>query len=141
MTYQNNDNILAADRPPGYTIAAPGLESAVSSADRGKAEADLIFIDLVDNVEKIGDHLSNIAQAVIGGLQWAEFEPKATLGGDNYRIPLEHSEMAGKAFAGTGAIVSADSLWLSVPADTADATTCSVVQHLRVSMRPINFQF
>jgi hypothetical protein len=37
----------------------------------------LIFIDLVDNVEKIGDHLTNIAQAVIGGLQWAGVEPKA----------------------------------------------------------------
>jgi len=34
------------------------------------AESGLIFIDLVDNVEKIGDHLTNIAQAVIGGLQW-----------------------------------------------------------------------
>jgi phosphate:Na+ symporter len=34
------------------------------------AEAGLIFIDLVDNIEKIGDHLTNIAQAVIGGLQW-----------------------------------------------------------------------
>ncbi len=33
-------------------------------------EAGLIFIDLVDNVEKIGDHLTNIAQSVIGGLQW-----------------------------------------------------------------------
>jgi phosphate:Na+ symporter len=33
-------------------------------------EAGLIFIDLVDNVEKTGDHLTNIAQAVIGGLQW-----------------------------------------------------------------------
>ena len=43
------------------------------------AETGLIFIDLVDNVEKIGDHLSNIAQAVIGGLQWAEVEPKAVL--------------------------------------------------------------
>jgi phosphate:Na+ symporter len=43
------------------------------------AETGLIFIDLVDNVEKIGDHLSNIAQAVIGGLQWAEVEPKAAL--------------------------------------------------------------
>ncbi|MHC4335826.1 MAG: PhoU domain-containing protein, partial [Planctomycetota bacterium] len=32
--------------------------------------AGLIFIDLVDNIEKIGDHLTNIAQAVIGGLQW-----------------------------------------------------------------------
>lgn len=35
-----------------------------------------IFVDLVDNVEKIGDHLTNIAQAVIGGLRWAEAEPK-----------------------------------------------------------------
>jgi phosphate:Na+ symporter len=33
-------------------------------------ESGLIFIDLVDNIEKIGDHLTNIAQAVIGGLQW-----------------------------------------------------------------------
>ncbi|MHC4692946.1 MAG: Na/Pi cotransporter family protein [Planctomycetota bacterium] len=32
--------------------------------------AGLVFIDLVDNVEKIGDHLTNVAQAVIGGLQW-----------------------------------------------------------------------
>ncbi len=39
-------------------------------------EGGLIFIDLVDNVEKIGDHLTNIAQAVIGGLQWAGVEPK-----------------------------------------------------------------
>ena len=38
------------------------------------AEAGLIFIDLVDNVEKIGDHLTNIAQAVIGGLQWNGIE-------------------------------------------------------------------
>ena len=40
------------------------------------AESGLIFIDIVDNVEKIGDHLTNIAQAVLGGLQWdgAEFK-------------------------------------------------------------------
>jgi phosphate:Na+ symporter len=38
-------------------------------------EAGLIFIDLVDNVEKIGDHLTNIAQAVMGGLQWAGVQP------------------------------------------------------------------
>jgi phosphate:Na+ symporter len=37
-------------------------------------EAGLIFIDLVDNIEKIGDHLTNIAQAVIGGLQWDGME-------------------------------------------------------------------
>jgi len=32
--------------------------------------AGLIFVDFVDNLEKIGDHLANIAQGVIGGLQW-----------------------------------------------------------------------
>jgi len=37
-------------------------------------ETGLIFIDLVDNVEKTGDHLTNIAQAVIGGLQWDGIE-------------------------------------------------------------------
>jgi len=39
-------------------------------------QTGLIFIDLVDNVEKIGDHLTNIAQAIIGGLQWDEVKPK-----------------------------------------------------------------
>ncbi len=43
------------------------------------AESGLIFIDLVDNVEKVGDHLTNIAQAVIGGLQWDGIELKASL--------------------------------------------------------------
>ncbi len=40
--------------------------------------AGLIFIDLVDNIEKIGDHLTNIAQAIIGGLQWEGVKPKVT---------------------------------------------------------------
>ncbi|MBN1817440.1 MAG: Na/Pi cotransporter family protein [Sedimentisphaerales bacterium] len=35
------------------------------------AESGIIFIDVVDNIEKIGDHLTNIAQSVIGGIQWA----------------------------------------------------------------------
>ena len=34
------------------------------------AKAGLIFIDLVDNIEKMGDHLTNIGQSIIGGLQW-----------------------------------------------------------------------
>jgi phosphate:Na+ symporter len=46
------------------------------SQGRCSAETGLIFIDLVDNVEKVGDHLTNIAQAVIGGLQWEGIEPK-----------------------------------------------------------------
>jgi phosphate:Na+ symporter len=35
----------------------------------------VIFIDLVDNIEKTGDHLTNIAQAIAGGLQWRGVEP------------------------------------------------------------------
>jgi phosphate:Na+ symporter len=46
------------------------------------AETGLIFIDLVDNVEKIGDHLTNIAQAVIGGLQWDGAEFKILVGAE-----------------------------------------------------------
>lgn len=49
-------------------------------------ESGLIFIDLVDNVEKIGDHLTNIAQAVIGGLQWTGVEPKISTDSDSNRI-------------------------------------------------------
>jgi phosphate:Na+ symporter len=40
-------------------------------------QAGLVFIDLVDNIEKIGDHLTNIAQAIIGGLQWEGVKPKS----------------------------------------------------------------
>ncbi len=32
--------------------------------------AGLVFLDLVDYLEKIGDHLSNIAQGLMGGLRW-----------------------------------------------------------------------
>jgi phosphate:Na+ symporter len=45
-------------------------------------EAGLIFIDLVDNVEKVGDHLTNIAQGVIGGLQWDGIELKTAKGAE-----------------------------------------------------------
>ncbi|UCG47361.1 MAG: Na/Pi cotransporter family protein [Phycisphaerales bacterium] len=44
------------------------------------ADAGLIFIDLVDNAEKVGDHLANIAQSVVGGLQWDGVEPKTSAG-------------------------------------------------------------
>lgn len=30
----------------------------------------LVFLDYVANLEKIGDHLTNIAQAIMGGLRW-----------------------------------------------------------------------
>ena len=46
------------------------------SSGQCSPESGLIFIDLVDNVEKIGDHLTNIAQAMIGGLHWDGVKPK-----------------------------------------------------------------
>jgi len=32
--------------------------------------AGIVFIDCVDYIEKIGDHLANIAQGLLGGLRW-----------------------------------------------------------------------
>ncbi|MFC1570562.1 Na/Pi cotransporter family protein [Candidatus Omnitrophota bacterium] len=34
----------------------------------------IIFIDFVDNLEKIGDHLTNVAQGVIGEMKWQGHE-------------------------------------------------------------------
>ncbi len=33
-------------------------------------KSGVVFIDFVDNIEKIGDHLTNIAQGIIGGMRW-----------------------------------------------------------------------
>lgn len=46
------------------------------SAGTCTAMAGLIFVDLVDNIEKIGDHLTNIAEGILGGFQWTA-EPDA----------------------------------------------------------------
>ena len=35
-----------------------------------KMDAGFIFIELIDNLEKIGDRLVNIAQSVIGKMEW-----------------------------------------------------------------------
>ena len=51
-------------------------------------QTGLIFIDLVDNIEKIGDHLINIAQAVIGGLQWEGIDT-STLSGEYKAITID----------------------------------------------------
>ncbi len=52
------------------------------------AEVGLIFIDLVDNLEKIGDHLTNIAQSVMGGIQWEGIDGN-TLSGEFRAITEE----------------------------------------------------
>lgn len=35
-----------------------------------KVVSGIVFLDMVSNFEKIGDHLTNVAQAVMGRLQW-----------------------------------------------------------------------
>ncbi|MFH1868986.1 MAG: Na/Pi cotransporter family protein [Candidatus Omnitrophota bacterium] len=35
-----------------------------------KVMSGIVFLDMVSNFEKIGDHLTNVAQAVMGRLQW-----------------------------------------------------------------------
>ncbi|HET6430072.1 MAG TPA: Na/Pi cotransporter family protein [Phycisphaerae bacterium] len=46
------------------------------------AVGGLIFVDYIDNMEKIGDHLTNVAQAILGGLQWDGTDPSGeTLAG------------------------------------------------------------
>ncbi|NQT95939.1 MAG: Na/Pi cotransporter family protein [Candidatus Omnitrophica bacterium] len=45
----------------------------------GKGECNvrsgILFLDMISNFEKIGDHLTNVAQAVIGRLQWNAKKP------------------------------------------------------------------
>lgn len=35
--------------------------------------AGIVFIDCVDYIEKVGDHLANIAQGLLGGLRWESY--------------------------------------------------------------------
>ncbi|MFP4472822.1 MAG: Na/Pi cotransporter family protein [Candidatus Omnitrophota bacterium] len=37
-------------------------------------KANFIFLDFIDNMEKIGDHLTNIVQSVIGKMQWRVYQ-------------------------------------------------------------------
>jgi len=34
--------------------------------------AGIVFLDFVDNLERVGDHLTNISQSVLGGFRWGE---------------------------------------------------------------------
>ncbi len=38
-------------------------------------KSGIVFMDFVDNLEKIGDHLTNVAQGVIGHMRWRRYEP------------------------------------------------------------------
>jgi phosphate:Na+ symporter len=58
------------------------------TAGQCSAESGVIFIDIVDNVEKIGDHLTNIAESVIGGVQWTGVKTNS-LSGEFKAVQLE----------------------------------------------------
>ena len=68
LVHENNLNRMQIDFRRNHVQR---MSDGTSSAQKG-----LIFIDLVDNVEKIGDHLTNIVQAVAGGLNWEGAEPR-----------------------------------------------------------------
>ena len=38
------------------------------------AMAGMVFVDLVDNIEKIADHLTNVAQGIVHGMQWSTMD-------------------------------------------------------------------
>jgi phosphate:Na+ symporter len=46
-------------------------------------KAGIVFMDLVDNFEKIGDHLTNVAQAVQGDMRWKGEKRPARAGAGN----------------------------------------------------------
>ena len=88
------DNVVMAVEMSDPDLAAKALkqEDTVnqmqidyrrSHTDRlssGKCDimSGLTFIDYVDNMEKIGDHLANVAQGVLGGLRWDNERAPAT---------------------------------------------------------------
>lgn len=47
-------------------------KSHVNRLNEGKCnlKSGIVFLDLVDNLEKIGDHLCNIAEGVLGEMRW-----------------------------------------------------------------------
>jgi phosphate:Na+ symporter len=49
-------------------------ENHIKRVNRGECNmlSGIVFIDFVDNVEKIGDHLTNVAQGVLRHLRWNE---------------------------------------------------------------------
>lgn len=51
-------------------------EAHVDRLNCGKCNivSGILFMDLVDNMEKIGDHLTNVAQGVIGKMRWHRYE-------------------------------------------------------------------
>ncbi len=51
-------------------------QSHIQRLNEGKCFvlSGIIFLDFINNLEKIGDHLTNIAQAVMGSFQWDDIK-------------------------------------------------------------------
>ncbi len=51
-------------------------EAHIDRLNRGecKLNSNFVFLDFIDNLEKIADHLTNIAQSVIGKMQWSQYK-------------------------------------------------------------------
>ncbi len=49
-------------------------EHHIERLQKGKIHplAGVVFLDFVDNLERVGDHMTNIAQSVLGELRWGE---------------------------------------------------------------------
>jgi len=65
------ENVLAReDRINRFQIELK--KAHVSRLNHGKCRltSGIVFLDMVDNFEKIGDHLANIAQGILGGMRW-----------------------------------------------------------------------
>lgn len=56
-------------------------ESHINRLNQGVCnfKANFIFLDFIDNVEKIADHLTNINQGIIGKMQWRMYKKEAPL--------------------------------------------------------------
>ena len=53
-------------------------ESHIDRMNRGVCAlpSNYVFLDFIDNMEKIADHLTNIAQGVINKMQWTLVQQK-----------------------------------------------------------------
>lgn len=56
-------------------------ESHINRLNQGMChfKANFIFLDFIDNIEKIADHLTNINQGIIGKMQWRVYKKEAPL--------------------------------------------------------------
>ena len=55
-----------------YEVDCRKSHAARLARKRCEVAPGIIFLDVVTNLEKIGDHLTNINQAVLGAFQWGE---------------------------------------------------------------------